>query len=48
MICKYYTHMHHALLQAQAYYANDLPDLSSYILITFTWPLLACHLVQVV
>ena len=35
-----------ATLQAQAYYAHELPDLSFLVLITFTWPLLGCHLLQ--
>jgi hypothetical protein len=34
-------------LQAQAYYATELPDLDFLILITFTWPLLGSHLLQV-
>lgn len=38
-----------ALLQAQAYYvkAFDAPYLEFYILMTFTWGLLVCHLFQV-
>ena len=36
-----------ATLQAQAYYESELPDLSSLILITFTWPLLCCHVINV-
>ena len=32
-----------AALQAQAYYAHELPDLSFLLLMTFTWPLLGCH-----
>ena len=30
-----------AMLQAQAYYAHELPDLSLFLLLTFTWPLRA-------
>ena len=36
-----------AILQAQAYYGASLPGLDFFVLMTFTWPLLGCHLLQV-
>ena len=42
------TWAYQATLQAQAYYAHELPELSFVLLIMFTWPLLGCHVMQVV
>ena len=36
-----------AILQAQVYYQASIPDLSFLVLMTFTWPLLLCHVIQV-
>ena len=33
--------------QAQQYYARSMPGLGFFVLMTFTWPLLGAHLVQV-
>jgi len=36
-----------AILQAQQYYGATLRGLDFFVLMTFTWPLLGCHLLQV-
>ena len=35
-----------AVLQVQTYYQAEMPGLGSFVLVTFTWPLLAGHLLQ--
>mmetsp|Transcript_31641 Transcript_31641/g.58135 ORF Transcript_31641/g.58135 Transcript_31641/m.58135 type:complete len:432 (-) Transcript_31641:58-1353(-) len=36
-----------SILQAQAYYADQMPGLSYFLLLTFSWPLLGCHLLNI-